>query len=254
MMHNIVRFLKRLFYGKGGEPYNYYGNIARFRVGTRPFKLKYVDSKDWDVRNDVLQLQYLKQHFSDNGVLWDIGACNGEYGILASTLLKDKKGKIFCFEPDNSAMESLKDNLRLNGLSDCVGVFPLAVSDTKGQLEFLDFKGNANSRLILDGKSEGNKVIVNATTLEDLVAELPLPSLVKIDVEGAELRVLTVAKTLLERKDTVFLVELHPWAYPQYKADFDALLELLASVGRKVKILDDQKTMADMPAYGSIVF
>jgi FkbM family methyltransferase len=254
MMHNIVRLLKRLFYGKKGEPYNYYGKVTRFKVGTRPFKLKYIDSKAWDVRNDVLQLQYLKQHFSDDGVLWDIGACHGEYSILASTLLKDKKGKVFCFEPDTSAMAILKDNLRLNGLSDTVRTSPLAVSDVKGKLEFLDFKGNANSRLILDGQEAGNKVIVDATTLEELSAELPLPNLVKIDVEGAELKVLQVAKTLLQRKDTKFLVELHPWAYPQYKADFEAFVESLASFGRKLTILDDQKTMADMPSYGSIVF
>jgi hypothetical protein len=130
MIHKLTLFLKKLFYGKKGEPYDYYGRITRFKVGTRPAKMKYVDSDAWDVRNDILQLQYLKEHFS-GGVLWDIGACHGEYGILASTLLKDKKDRIFCFEPDRSALASLRENLDLNGLTDYVGVFPLAVSERR---------------------------------------------------------------------------------------------------------------------------
>jgi hypothetical protein len=115
-------------------------------------------------------------------------------------------------------------------------------------------KGNANSHLILDGKAGQPTVRVQATTLEDLAEKLPAPTLVKIDVEGAELGIFNAGDSLLKKKEVTFLVELHPWAYPEYKSDFERLLSKLDAYGRKVSLLDDRKKPADLPFYGSIIF
>lgn len=254
MKRFVVDSLKKVLYGRKGEPYDYYGHITRFKIGTRPARMKYIHSDAWDVRNDILQLQYLKENFSENGVLWDIGACNGEYGILAATLLKDKKNKIFCFEPDRSALGDLRDNLALNDLENAITVFPVAISDRTGRADFLDLKGNANSHFILDGQQRQDTVTVDCITMEDLLKKLPVPTLVKIDVEGAELKILNGDNVLMNRSEVTFLVELHPWAYPEYKAEYELLVRKIAACNRKIKVLDEKKTVADLPCYGSIIF
>lgn len=65
----------------------------------------------------------------------------------------------------------------------------------------------------------------------DTLCHGDMPDLVKIDVEGAELRVLKGAVAILERGVTRFLVEIHPWADPNGQSSPDEVLAFMASRG-----------------------
>jgi FkbM family methyltransferase len=253
--YKIVNQVKSLLYGNKGEPYTYFDHTLRFKVGTRPARMKYIDSEYWDVRNDLLQLAYLKEIFTQDCVLWDIGACYGEYGIIVATMLENKANKVFCFEPDEVAARVLKENLRLNGLEQAVTVFESAVGEKTGKIVFENLNGSTTSHIAFtNDASSPNSRVVDCIALNELSASLPEPTLVKVDIEGAELKMLLSDTGLFQNKKIKFLVELHPWAYPEFKADFEKLCEKITSSGREISLLDEKKNKADLPFYGTIVF
>jgi len=65
----------------------------------------------------------------------------------------------------------------------------------------------------------------------DTLCQGDVPDMVKIDVEGAELRVLKGADGILRRGSTHFLVEIHPWADPEGQSSPAEVLAFMASRG-----------------------
>ncbi len=164
----------------------------------------------------------------------DIGA---NVGVYAFGFHKNFR-QVHAFEPNPSASEELLRQVARRRISN-LKVWPFALSDTSGQTTlFLDphvgFSGSADtilSEFDYEPSSQpqfahvyrGEKgVEVETRTLDSL--EIPRPlSLVKIDVEGAEFRVLQGAKKTLVQKDISHLiVELHN---RNRKAELEALLD-----------------------------
>jgi Methyltransferase FkbM domain len=94
---------------------------------------------------------------------------------------------------------------------------------------------------------------VPVTTLDAYLAErgLPEPRCVKIDTEGAEIRVLKGARRLLSGKTTV-LCELHPYAWSQYGNSFDELKTVVAQSGRRMRYLDQDRDVGSDATYGIV--
>ncbi|MBD2493040.1 FkbM family methyltransferase [Nostoc sp. FACHB-280] len=150
-----------------------------------------------------------EQTITDGSIVFDLGAHTGFYTLLASTLV-GAKGKVFAFEPMPINVKYLKQHLQLNRIAN-VTVMEAAVSDTTGiayfELNSSSFQGQLSSKGTLE---------VATVSLDNLIAtgEIPTPNYMKIDVEGAEMKVLTGAKTMLiNAHPTIFLathsVELH---------------------------------------------
>jgi hypothetical protein len=95
---------------------------------------------------------------------------------------------------------------------------------------------------------------VQTTTLDTYLAEqrLPQPRCVKIDTEGAEIRILRGAQKLLSSKAAI-LCELHPYAWPLFGNSFGELKELLASHGRRMRYLDRDSYVGDDVDYGIVL-
>ena len=92
----------------------------------------------------------------------------------------------------------------------------LAASDFSGQAEFVE---NSAYGGFADGaRSREASVQVEAATVDDLVAEMGWNRVdfIKIDVEGAERRVLQGAKVTLQESNPVLLMEFNAWALLAY--------------------------------------
>lgn len=134
-------------------------------------------------------------------VVFDIGAHVGFYTLLASELV-GPGGKVFAFEPLPANLTYLKEHLRLNRAGN-VTVIEAAVSDRCGTAYFEQGPGSMTGRL-----ASKAALLVETVAIDDLVAQgqLPLPDYIKIDVEGAEARVLSGARqTLTQSRPTIFL-------------------------------------------------
>jgi FkbM family methyltransferase len=138
---------------------------------------------------------------SPGAVFYDVGAHVGFYTLLASSLVQ-KIGKVFAFEPFPKNIEYLEKHLMMNGVEN-VTLFKAAVSDHAGETAFQEGPGSSMGQI-----SERGELVVELVALDDLFHKglLPLPYFIKIDVEGAELSVLTGARHMLTvGRPTIFL-------------------------------------------------
>ena len=78
------------------------------------------------------------------------------------------------------------------------------------------------------------------------------PDCVKIDVEGAEIRVLKGAKRLLE-SDAKIVCELHPYAWRDFGNSFSDLQFIAFAAGRRIRYLDQQHEITEPVKYGTVV-
>jgi len=158
-------------------------------------------------------------------VIFDIGASVGL--ITAHAAVFAKQGQVIAFEPDPETMERLKYNVSLNDISNVVFV-SWAVSDSAGEVSlFTDGASGKAPTLREQINREGapkNQVTVQMRTLDDEISNgsLPLPTVLKIDIEGAEVLCLRGAQKLLSgqlgEKPRLIFLELHPEFLPSFGA------------------------------------
>lgn len=139
----------------------------------------------------------------------DIGANVGYYTILASRIV-GTQGSVIAFEPVLRNLAYLHQHIVINRVQN-VRVLTMACSDNFSLGRFLMPKTYAEGYLG-EGESSvdissSSTTLVPTITLDTIVEELKLsPNVIKIDVEGAELKVLRGAeKTLSQWGPTIFL-------------------------------------------------
>ena len=134
----------------------------------------------------------------------DVGANLGYYSLLAARLV-GPSGRVVALEPNSENCRLLLSSLRRSGLGN-VQVLPVAADVEKGWAYYSTHVGS-NGGLIDDGDLLTRPgVVVPTFRLDDLVAG-PV-GLVKMDVEGAEGRVVRGATRLIEHERPIVTTEL----------------------------------------------
>jgi len=146
--------------------------------------------------------RFISEILHPDDVFWDVGAHMGYYTMLASKIVQT--GHCYAMEPSNENQWYLKHH-RLWNKALNVTTFSLALSDADGVSQFGSTYGTGSGRLG-GGRSE---VVVR--TMDSLIekSECRAPTVVKMDVEGAEMAVLKGANELLNRRMTTFLIATH---------------------------------------------
>jgi FkbM family methyltransferase len=130
-------------------------------------------------------------HFLRRGDFFlDVGANVGAYTILASGVCG---ANTFAFEPDPNTVSRLRRNIEVNGLEDRVEVYECALGKERAEAAFTVGLDTVNR--IAPAGGSGTR-IVRMERLEDVVCDTP-PAMMKVDVEGAELEVLSGADRVL---------------------------------------------------------
>jgi FkbM family methyltransferase len=133
---------------------------------------------------------------------FDIGANTGYFSLLGSRSV-GASGRVVAVEPLPRNIEFLERHLAMNGISN-VHVVGKAISDYRGTARFC-VDGHSTSRF-----SDSGRMLVQVTTLDDLVKELGCPpDVMKVDIEGAEMELLRGAKQVLENDRPVIFLALH---------------------------------------------
>lgn len=133
-----------------------------------------------------------------DAVFYDVGANVGAYSLIAAS----HGTKVIAFEPAYQNFFKLNKNLVLNKLSGLVTVIPVALSDREGIMRFKQkdstFGATASFSSIQENPNrEGLAFLVMSLDKCRATFSLPEPTMMKIDVDGAELEVLEGAQTLL---------------------------------------------------------
>jgi len=134
----------------------------------------------------------------------DIGANFGFYSLLAA-----RRGcRVIAVEPHPTTAKYLLQNLRANGVKD-VHVIQKALSDTSGTATLYEphFDPFGSSSLLWR-EALSRALSVQMVTLDEAIPEDEHIDMIKLDVEGAEGRVLRGGKSLLQRDRPSILLEL----------------------------------------------
>lgn len=140
--------------------------------------------------------------------VYDVGAHAGFFSLLLSELV-GAGGRVLAFEPqpENAArlLANVTANLRAN-----IELHAVALSDTPGTGRMAPHSSSLEGALIANESPESSARSVNATTIDALVANgAPPPTLMKIDVEGAEGRVIAGARRTIAAHAPVMIIEMH---------------------------------------------
>jgi FkbM family methyltransferase len=138
-----------------------------------------------------------RELISPGDIVYDIGAHAGFFSLIASRLT-GPSGRVFAFDPNPECATSVREQIELNGLSQCE-VVEAAIGHKNGIMGFR-LEGPYSR---LDDEEHFRVPIV---TLDTFVQGHPRPDLVKMDVEGAEAAVLRGARDITSAK---YLIEIH---------------------------------------------
>jgi FkbM family methyltransferase len=152
------------------------------------------------------------RHLGKGGVFYDIGANLGFFALLGAHMAGFEEGHAYAFEPTPDNVAAIRRNAELNEIPNLT-VIDKAVSATTGRAQLQVVDDQSWSKLADYGDHPLTEQVLEVDTvaIDDLIAagEIKPPTVVKIDVEGAELAVLEgMARTLAEFQPVV-ICELH---------------------------------------------
>lgn len=154
-------------------------------------------------------IEHLLNAVSEDDVFYDVGANTGIYSCFVGKTLQS--GSVFAFEPHPANAEQCRSNLELNGIDGTVYQLALAATSGTAELNVADQKAGAGTHSLRN--EEGRSSIrVDTRRGDELIAEdsLPTPTVMKIDVEGAELDVIRgMEETLRDDSFGTLYCEVH---------------------------------------------
>lgn len=213
------------FEGISELEYKIKNRIVRFSVEdpySASFAGYYLNGKIYEPE----AVELLMQQLTPQDVFIDVGANIGYFTLVTGVCFPGIK--IVAFEMGHENVQILEKNIRLNGLTG-VEVFKGAVSDHSGTLFYQDSAvGNAVLKIIEDNKDNNPDVVkVRSVSLDDFFATRESkPTFVKIDVEGAEMKVLQGMKSML-KNNIKLLIEIHPNDLREFGSSREEVLDYL---------------------------
>jgi FkbM family methyltransferase len=128
----------------------------------------------------------------------DVGGCYGEYALYASQRV-GPTGKVIMLEPDPQNIAVARETFRLNGDPGNIQIIPAGLWNKPGKLRFNAGLAHQSAVATDDDAAHGGHTIeIDTYTLAGLVEALDLDrlDLVKMDIEGAEIEVISAAGEL----------------------------------------------------------
>jgi FkbM family methyltransferase len=147
---------------------------------------------------------YIKSHLKKNQTFIDVGANVGYFTILAAEL----GAKVHAFEPSTKNRELLIKNIEDNKCTN-VSIMDCALSNFDGLSSLFNGKTageNSLNKNYHNGEGEEQVIVRKWDSLD-----IPIPDMVKIDVEGHEREVLEGMQSILTTKKPITII-LEDWS------------------------------------------
>jgi FkbM family methyltransferase len=163
----------------------------------------------------------------------EVGANIGTESIHFSRIV-GSAGRVVCFEPVPENADTLREQLRINNITN-VDLRQAAVSATAGRVQFAAPQSELNSgqgRIVAGGAAD-EVIDVECVVLDDLVTrgEVPVPRLIVMDVQGAELFVLRGCHAVLRERRPPVILEVETDALAEHKQTPADVREFFDTVG-----------------------
>jgi FkbM family methyltransferase len=153
----------------------------------------------------------LSSHLQPGSVFYDVGAHIGVLSMIAARIVSPA-GVVFAFEPDPGNVERIEEHARRNMLNH-IKTVPFAAWSSGGRLRFERAPSESSRNqgaLAMDPGANGVNIIeVDAISLDEFAHNHPPPSLIKLDVEGAEASVLRGSEMIFSSVKPALICEVH---------------------------------------------
>jgi FkbM family methyltransferase len=199
------------------ERLDYGGHDLRLSISSRVEHAIRIHS----CRREPETIEWLEREVRGGDVVYDVGANVGAYSLIAA-VRGAGRARVYAFEPSFATFAALCRNVALNRLEESIVPLHLALADetTLGEFSLRDLRSGSSLHAYAGHahpKVRGLPPLLRqpivSYRIDDLVRVLPipLPTLVKIDVDGAELAILRGAgQTLRDPRVRSLLVETEP--------------------------------------------
>ncbi len=175
--------------------------------------------------------ELLENSIKLNHIVLDIGASIGHFSVISGK--KAKNGKVYAFEPSPTDFGLLKENVKLNRLTN-VYPFQKAVANKKGFMELYYFKVAGWSSMYKHSILPNKKLKVECIRIDDFLKDRKV-DLIKMDIEGGEPQALEgMTRTVRSNDNLVLFTEL-PSKSPR------PFISRLRQLGFKVAVIDEKK-------------
>jgi FkbM family methyltransferase len=145
-------------------------------------------------------------------VVIDVGSNLGYFTLLAASLV-GHSGRVHSFEPNSKLIQFLHKSIEINGFDESVRLINVAVAEESGgfaklHLSAVAASSGVSSLLPLPHLATDSTIEVPLLALTDYCRTQQISNvrLLKVDVEGAELRVIRGARDLLLQRSVEMLV------------------------------------------------
>ena len=202
--------------------------IMRQAWARRAFLAAYSGYKTWIEAGPV---DRLREFVPAGSTVVDVGA-NVGFFTMKFALWVGEQGRVIAVEPDRENFEVLVAKVKKAGLQDRVRLHQAAAAAETGSVRLRRNELHPGDHRI-SFHPEG--IPVPAVTVDDLVAAAAprSVSLVKIDVQGAEMLVLKGARRMLDQLHPALFVEVDDRALRHFGSSAEALLEHMQRSGYK---------------------
>ncbi|GEM_PF-2798206 len=153
-----------------------------------------------------VELKYLLKNAQEEDIFWDIGANIGTHSLLMASVLSS--GYVYSFEPHPSNYSKLQENIEKNRFENIkVMKNALGNEDKKLYLTNSNTVPGYGEHQVTSSQSD-NKIPIKVRKADD-ISECDNPTIVKIDVEGAEMDVLRGMEKILKNNVRYIICEVH---------------------------------------------
>lgn len=183
----------------------------------------------------------IKKLIKHNDTIVDVGVNFGVYLDFFNTLISEE-GRIFCYDLNEICISSLKSNYKQEHIS----IEQIAISDSDGSSFYYDGGRFGYHGTNIVGVNAANDVTtklgsIETKRLDTIFKETEKINLIKIDVEGAELKVLDGMVTIFDKIDYI-LLECH------HDNDWEKILKIINKNNFVIFDLENNNIKTENPA------
>lgn len=203
---------------------------------------------EWEV------ICFIRAYLRPGERVLDVGANVGMFTYAAYQCVKPT-GHVTALEPSPWAAATIRRNVSINGLSDSIEVLEVAAASTEGEAEFTADLDVSNHLKRSSGRTfSRDSIVVQVRSLDSLVEDDTLISLMKLDVEGAEMLALNgFRRHLSEGNPPVILMEAHDHSLRKMGSSREAVMSLMGEVGYGQYVYDHSGLKRPPPGWNDDV-
>jgi FkbM family methyltransferase len=171
---------------------------------------------------------------NEHDIIWDIGASVGLVSVYSAGFSK----QVVSFEPDSRIFKQLQRNIELNRFDKKVQAINLGISDSLGEVILNSDGVDGFSPSLSNLSRHSNSEVIKVNSIDNIISEgnITKPTVLKIDIEGAEILALRGAKKLLTStgKPRALFIEVHPDFLLEFESSADEITHMIKSYDYRI--------------------